>query len=274
MQYRYVIFIFFFLTVNCFSGNFYTPNNIDGLHLKYKFGFWLTSEAAVGDFSVKKVGKNEYIAKLVGETKGVVGFFLKYRKDVMISKMHFNKRLNKFVPENFIKKVIINKNLKESTYLFDYKNMRIIKKRHVVKYEQQSDSPDQEFLNNMDDSSGVKRIVKNSTYYIPLKSKNFEDYLTAAVNFITGRYKIPKKNETLKIRLFPEKNKKKRKRILLIHLLKKNENFYHIKADFNVDFISDKITKVFAKINRNMIPEKVMIPSSSLLGTIYAERIK
>jgi hypothetical protein len=62
--------------------------------------------------------------------------------------------------------------------------------------------------------------------------------------------------------------------MLLIHLVKKNQDFYHIKADFNVDFISDKITKIFAYINRDMIPEKVLIPSSSVLGTIFAERIK
>ncbi len=274
MRYRNVILIFFMLSISCFADNFYTPSNVDGLHLKYKFGFWLTHEAAIGDFSVKKVGKNRFMAKLIGETKGVIGFFLQYRKDTMISDMIYNKKLGRFVPEKFIKEVIIGKNIKRSTYIFDYKNMRIIKKRHRVKYVKEDDSITKEFMSDMSDSSGVKKIVKDSTDYIPLKTKNFEDYLTAALNFITGRYKIPKKNDILKIKLFPEKNKKKRNRILLIRLIKKNESFYHIKADFNVDFISDKITKVFAYINKNMIPEKVMIPSKSVLGTLYAERIK
>ena len=49
--------------------------------------------------------------------------------------------------------------------------------------------------------------------------------------------------------------------------------FQKLTVKLNVDFISDKVKKAFVKINGNMIPVSVEIPTGTLIGTIHAERI-
>ncbi len=278
IRHRNLVFILFFTIIFSnnilFAINFQSIEDVSTLHLKYKFGFWLTGEAAIGDLSVKKISGDRFKAVLVAETQGAIGFFANYRKDVMISEMVYSEKEKRFIPEKFIKKIIIGKNYKKSVYIFDYKNKRIIKKKEKVTIIQENDSPEKDFMSNIDEDSSPKKIIKHSISYIPLKHKRVDDYLTASLNFFTGAYGFPGDNSSISIRLFPEKSKKKRNRIIRVDFDKLEKNLFKLEVNLNVDFISDKIKKAFVFMDANMIPEKVDILTSTIIGTIRAERIK
>ena len=280
--FKYVVLIFLLIIIIPFSDSLHSreiiPWNISRLpelYLEYNFGFWLTSKAAVGKFTVKKTGDNRYVVTLTGETQGAIAFFTNYRKDVMISEMIFDKKSRRFFPVKFVKKIIIGENYKESVYLFDYKNMRIVKKRKKIKIVKQNNDPEEDFMNNLEDKSFFpKKIIKISTDYIPLKHRKIDDYLTASMNFFIGAYGFPPNVNKIKIRLFPEKSRKKRNRVITV-LFKQGEKkgLIEMEVNLNVDFISDKIKKAFVFIGGNMIPEHVLIPTGTILGTLNAERI-
>ena len=271
LQFRYIkivlLFVIFLFFSNILSAKplFKKLSDLDGLKIKYNFSFWLTSNAAYATLRVENKAENKYKITLTGETKGMVGFFASYRKDVMVSDAIYDRNLKRFIPLKFDKKIIVGKNLKHSEYTFDYENKKIVKKKTKIIYEDIEDS---------DDPFAQRKIVKHSSYTIPMKKYPVDDYLTASLNFFIGVYGFPEKNKTITIYLFPESSKKKRNRLIKVTFLEKKESLFKIFIDLNVDFISDNIKKAYGFINKNMIPEKIEIPTGTVLGTIHVERVK
>ena len=271
LQFRYIkivlLFVIFLFFSNILSAKplFKKLSDLDGLKIKYNFSFWLTNNAAYATLRVENKAENKYKITLTGETKGMVGFFASYRKDVMVSDAIYDRNLKRFIPLKFDKKIIVGKNLKHSEYTFDYENKKIVKKKTKIIYEDIEDS---------DDPFAQRKIVKHSSYTIPMKKYPVDDYLTASLNFFIGVYGFPEKNKTITIYLFPESSKKKRNRLIKVTFLEKKESLFKIFIDLNVDFISDNIKKAYGFINKNMIPEKIEIPTGTVLGTIHVERVK
>ncbi len=271
LQFRYIkivlLFVVFLFFSNILSAKplFKKLSDLDGLKIKYNFSFWLTNNAAYATLRVENKAENKYKITLTGETKGMVGFFASYRKDVMVSDAIYDRNLKRFIPLKFDKKIIVGKNLKHSEYTFDYENKKIVKKKTKIIYEDIEDS---------DDPFAQRKIVKHSSYTIPMKKYPVDDYLTASLNFFIGVYGFPEKNKTITIYLFPESSKKKRNRLIKVTFLEKKESLFKIFIDLNVDFISDNIKKAYGFINKNMIPEKIEIPTGTVLGTIHVERVK
>ncbi len=269
---KYTAYIFVIYTIfNLYPSYLYanplnlTLDKIDGLSMSYTFSFWFAKDAVTAEFKVQKLNDINYIVTLEGRTKGFIGFILSYREDKMVSYCSYDSNKGEFIPKKFIKETTIRKDKRNSAYIFDYKNKHIIKDKVSVEYQE---------IESRENSFEERSVETKDNYIVPLPEAKVEDYLTAALNFMIGYYSINDTSSSVKINLFPESNPKKRNRVILVKQLPKEGEFYKFFINLDLNFISDKIKKVFLFSEGLLIPELILIPTGTILGEIKVERIK
>lgn len=76
-----------------------------GEELTYRIGFWFFDEIAEGHVRLERKEDGGYKATLEAQTLGVIGFLLRYRKDIYVSHMRLTEDGSRFVTERFEKTV-------------------------------------------------------------------------------------------------------------------------------------------------------------------------
>ncbi len=76
-----------------------------GEELVYSISFWIFNDIAVGRVRLDSDGEGGYVASLVAETTGVVGWILSYRKDTYLSRMRMSSDGQRFISQRFEKVV-------------------------------------------------------------------------------------------------------------------------------------------------------------------------
>lgn len=92
-----------------------------GEELSYRIGFWFIDEMAVGSITLEE-GKDPgvYLATFEAQTTGIVGWFLKYRKDKYISTMTLSEDGRSFVTRTFDKVVDKGGKVRRGKRILDY----------------------------------------------------------------------------------------------------------------------------------------------------------
>ncbi len=251
LKFQIVILILLLQVFNCSYLNssnikFLKLSNLIGEKLKYRFSFFIFRKAAIVKLSFRKLKNNYYIAKLEGQTKGIIGMFTAFRKDIYISYMKFDNKTNRLIPLKFIKKTQIGENIRESIYKFNYKDMEIEKTKKKIE---------------------DGKLKYSRSYIIKFKG-NIDDYLTCAYNFRLGIYGFPEKNKPIKIKVLPEKNKKDR--FIKVFYVKKKKDIYELKAKIVKDIVKTKNEEITGYITINMLPVKGVLPGVPIFGDIKA----
>ena len=118
------LFLFLFLfwpgTPSSASGEDSIGKRFDGEVLKYDIGFWIFSRVGEGEAVFQSLGNERYFAYHEGKTLGLVGWISRYRRDVYRSTMTSINNGKRFIPLRFEEDVIIGKNIRKRTTVYDY----------------------------------------------------------------------------------------------------------------------------------------------------------
>jgi len=148
---------------------FLSLDNLTGEMLKYRFSFFIFRKAAIVNLHFKHLKGNFYEATLKGQTKGIIGMFTAFRRDIYISKMFYDNTSKRLIPLKFTKITQIGEKIKKSIYEFDYKKNEIRKTKEKI----------------------VNSKLKSKKSYIIKLLPPVDDYLTLAYNFRMGVYGFP-----------------------------------------------------------------------------------
>jgi hypothetical protein len=97
--------------------------HFEGEELYYTIGYWLLKDAAVGKFTLERDPDGDgYIATLKAETTGVVGWFLRYRKDTYTARLEEVEGGGRFRTLTFEKNVDVGGKIKRSITELDHEN--------------------------------------------------------------------------------------------------------------------------------------------------------
>ncbi len=225
---------------------FLTLDNITGESLKYRFSFFIFRKAAVVKLNFKHIKDNLFEATLKGQTKGIVGMFTAFRKDIYISKMFYDNKSKRLIPFEFTKMTQIGGKIRKSIYKFDYKKNVIIKTKEKYKN---------------------SKLTSKKVYEIKINPP-VNDYLTLAYNFRLGVFGFPDKNHSLKIKVLPEK--KKKQRFIEIFFIKEKKDKIKLKAKIVKDIVKTKRNEVYGIITKDMLPVKGILPGVPIFGDIKA----
>ena len=95
----------------------------------YDVSFWILDNVAVGKLSIERGEKpGEYIATMEAQTKGILAWFMKHRKDVYTSKVVEIDGGKRFRTVSFENKSIVGKDFRRTLQWLDYKNQKYYKK--------------------------------------------------------------------------------------------------------------------------------------------------
>ncbi len=224
---------------------FLSIDNLTGEELKYRFSFFIFRKAAIVKLNFKHIKENFYEATLKGQTKGIIGMFTAFRKDIYISNMYYDNQSKRLIPIKFTKITQIGEKIRKSIYEFDYNKNEIIKTKEKI----------------------INSKLKSKKRYIIKFKPPVDDYLTLAYNFRMGVYGFPKKNNPLKIEVLPEKKKKK---FIEIFFIKEKKNKIKLKAKIVKDIVKTKKNEIYGIIDKNMIPLKGILPGVPIFGDIKA----
>jgi hypothetical protein len=91
-----------------------------GEEFDYKIGFWIFDDVAVGKIKLESLGGGKYIASLTAQTTGVVGWFLRYRKDSYIARIKEVDGGTRFRTMTFEKNVDMGGKVTRGITILDY----------------------------------------------------------------------------------------------------------------------------------------------------------
>lgn len=95
-------------------------------HLYYNISYWLLSNVAMGELTLKKETNNDYTATLTAYTRGNIDRFMYHRKDTYTSRLKVVNNGRRFLVQSFEKTVETAAKLRRSLSVFDYDN-KIVK---------------------------------------------------------------------------------------------------------------------------------------------------
>jgi hypothetical protein len=96
-----------------------------GEELDYRIGFWLFEDAAVGKLRLDRDPGGGYVATLTAHTTGVLGWFLRYRKDSYKVQLEEVNGGTRFRTMTFEKNVDIGGKVRKSIRVLDHENRLI-----------------------------------------------------------------------------------------------------------------------------------------------------
>jgi hypothetical protein len=93
-----------------------------GEELDYRIGFWILDDVAVGKLRLESDGSGGYVATLTAHTTGVLGWFLRYRKDTYTARLQEVNGGGRFRTMTFEKNVDIGGKVRRGITVLDYEN--------------------------------------------------------------------------------------------------------------------------------------------------------
>jgi hypothetical protein len=93
-----------------------------GEELDYRIGFWIFDDVAVGKLMLESDPSGGYVATLTAHTTGVLGWFLRYRKDTYTSRLQEVHGGGRFRTMTFEKNVDIGGNVRRGITVLDHEN--------------------------------------------------------------------------------------------------------------------------------------------------------
>lgn len=152
-----------------------------GEELRYQIRFLWFKEAAIGRiFFQKDKGNRGYKATLEGETSGLIGKLIRYRRDIYTSYMEVIEGGKRFRPLRFEEDVVIGKKVRKKITLFDYGAGKLIKRR----------------MNR-------RGVFINTEERVP-PGVVYDDFLTAFYNFRRGVYGEIQRGKRYRLRTIPK----------------------------------------------------------------------
>ncbi len=233
--------------------------HFDGEELYYTIGFWLFKDVAVGKFTLERDPDGDgYIATMNAETTGVLGWFLRYRKDTYTARLEEVEGGGRFRTLTFEKNVDIGGKIKRSITELDHEN------------------------GIMNWKVWKKGSLRESDELVMEPGKYYDGPLTAFFNFRHGVYGEIEEGREYKIKTFPKS--RNRQVDIYIKLATKSEQQSHLvdRSPFDgylafikidKDLFDSKTGKIEMLFSDEMVPLDVIAKDVLLFGDVTGKLI-
>ena len=153
-----------------------------GEALHYEIGFWVLKKVAAAKLTFLPADqKGRYVATLVGETQGLIGWLVRYRTDsyrAVMEEVDGGTRLRSL---SFEEQVKVGKKTRKHAHTFDHQKRVWV---HLT--------------------TRRNRTIERVETEIP-EGKTYDDFLTASYNFRYGVYGTVERGKTFSVPTFPRK---------------------------------------------------------------------
>jgi hypothetical protein len=224
-----------------------------GERLTYNLSFLWFRKAATCTVTFQGLPQQgHYEAIIQGQTRGVIGFATRFRRDILTSRMEEVEGGARFKPLEFREDVIIGKRQRKKVTRFDQKNNEIVIRRER------------------------RGAVKQKTIPLP-RGETYYDPVTASYNFRFGSFgpivagrqflikTVPKKDFTC-IRLFvaPAEETRKRRRFRKSAL----EKAYFVSAEIDKDIVRSTSGRLEGWFSPDLVPVEGTVKDVVWFGDI------
>lgn len=226
-----------------------------GEELHYNLGFWLFKNAAKGILSIQRADiEDRYVATLVGQTQGFIGFLTGNRKYTLVSTMEVIEDGRRFRTLQFEQCITSERKNRVKIYTFDRKIRKII-------------------LASKEKGSNWKRREIDIT-----SNQTCDDPITSFYNFRFGVYGKVTNGKSFKIPCIPKKGRSH----ISIHIasdqIEKDRQIqeknpsgkeYFATMTLHKEFTLSKTGKVEGWLSKELIPITGKVKDVILLGDVY-----
>jgi len=221
----------------------------EGLDFEFTFWWFDCVGTAYLKFQRRKDGLG-YVAQAGAETQGIIGFFLRFRKDRYRSFMTFDPRPGRLVSHRFEQEVIVGPEISRVVRIIDHKSQKV------------------RTLRPRDDGS-VKVEIED------LPAPDAVDYLAAFYNARGGVYGEPSQGLTRDIATVPNEEGKPMTITILDpeatarqRAKDKVDYPYFVQVKLDPRILGSRNGLVYFWMDEDMIPAKWVVPDVSILGDV------
>jgi len=238
-----------------YKGRLSISERFDGEVLKYNIGFWWFNNVAVGELSLKKM-EGDYLISLQAETKGMIGWISRYRKDKYLAHVEEVDGGRRFRFKSFEKEVNIGGKVRRSVTVLDYEN-------GTVKWR---------IWGSGEEEEAGEKLIPDDTFY--------DDPLSAFYNFRYGVYGHIEAGREFYVPAFPKDGSSP----MYMRLVTEEERLNRTNKPDSVAFIADiRINKdmfgsstgdIEVSFTRELLPINFVIKDLIFFGDIWSDLVE